>query len=244
MKVSIVTVTYNCKSLIEETIKSVVSQTYNDIEYIVIDGVSTDGTVDVIKKYSSGISFFVSEPDKGIYDAMNKGIKHSTGEWIFFLNAGDVFFSENTVSEIFGRNLENVDAVIGDYYSKREKGLELMNVTRPFYSKHHKYLSMGFNHQCVFVRVNWAKELMFDLSFKCCADYNMLYTMYKSGAVFSHVGIPVTIIEGRYGFSQAHVNIQRYEEAKVRGIEKTISFKIYDMYKRIRAMIKRLLKRA
>lgn len=240
-KISVVTVTYNCEDIIESTLKSCTSQDYDNIEYIVIDGASTDNTVQLINKYSDKISKFISEPDKGIYDAMNKGIISASGEWIFFLNAGDIFNSRDTLSRIFLQSFEGIDAVVGDYYSRGQSDIRFHKVERPFYQKNHLYLSMGFNHQCVFVRTVWAKQLMFDLSYKCCADFNMLYSMYNKGAKFVHIDVPVSIIEGRYGFSQTHVNIQRKEEARVRGIDKTLMFKLYDKYKNIRAGIKRFI---
>lgn len=102
--ISIVTVSYNAVSTIEQTILSVINQTYPHIEYIIIDGGSTDGTVDIIKKYADRIAYWVSEPDKGIYDAMNKGIKVATGEWINFMNAGDCFANSKVLNEIFYTN--------------------------------------------------------------------------------------------------------------------------------------------
>ena len=97
MKVSVITISYNAVSVIEDTIQSVLNQSYKDIEYIIIDGGSTDGTVDIIKKYQDKINYWVSEPDNGIYDAMNKGIDKATGEWINFMNAGDYFHSNLTL---------------------------------------------------------------------------------------------------------------------------------------------------
>lgn len=100
MKISIVTVVYNNAATIAHAIESVISQDYKDIEYIIIDGKSTDGTVDVINNYREHISVFVSEPDKGIYDAMNKGIKMASGDIVGILNADDFFYSNNVVSKI------------------------------------------------------------------------------------------------------------------------------------------------
>lgn len=88
---TIVTVSYNCCSLIEKTIKSVLQQDYHDTEYIIIDGESTDGTVEIIKKYAQHLAFWCSEPDGGIYQGMNKGISHAKGEWIFFFKRRGCF---------------------------------------------------------------------------------------------------------------------------------------------------------
>ena len=100
-KVSIITVVLNDKVGFEHTAKSIVEQTaFELVEWIVIDAASTDGTVDVIKQYSSQITYWVSEPDKGIYDGMNKGINNANGEYLLFLNAGDTLYSRNTIENI------------------------------------------------------------------------------------------------------------------------------------------------
>ena len=100
MTFSIITVTYNASRWLERTIVNVLSQSYPGIEYIIIDGGSTDGTVDIIKQYASGVSYWVSEPDKGLYDAMNKGLLKATGDYVWFINAGDTLYTTNTIQQI------------------------------------------------------------------------------------------------------------------------------------------------
>lgn len=97
---SIITITYNASRWVESTILNVLSQSYPNIEYIIIDGGSTDGTVDIIKQYASGVSYWVSEPDKGIYDAMNKGLQKATGDYVWFVNAGDSLYTSDTVQGV------------------------------------------------------------------------------------------------------------------------------------------------
>ncbi|MEA1878546.1 MAG: glycosyltransferase family 2 protein [Bacteroidota bacterium] len=100
-KVSVITVVYNAVDLLEKTIVNILAQTYPYIEYIIIDGGSSDGSLDIIKKYSNRIDKWVSEPDKGLYDAMNKGLKAASGDWVWFINAGDLIYSEDTTTRMF-----------------------------------------------------------------------------------------------------------------------------------------------
>lgn len=102
--ISIITVVYNSIDLIEFTIRNIVNQTYNNIEYIIIDGGSTDGTLDVIKKYDDKIAYWVSERDKGLYDAMNKSIDLATGDYVWFMNSGDLIYDDTTTADIFRQN--------------------------------------------------------------------------------------------------------------------------------------------
>ncbi len=104
-KISIITITYNAEKVLERTIISILSQTYKNIEYIIIDGASKDGTLKIVEKYKNDIDIFITEPDKGLYDAMNKGLKAATGEYVWFMNAGDEIFDENTTENIF-KNIE------------------------------------------------------------------------------------------------------------------------------------------
>lgn len=123
--ITIITVAYNAVKDIENTILSVLNQTYPNIEYIIIDGGSTDGTLDIIKKYEDKISYWVSEADKGIYDAMNKGALKATGEWLNFMNAGDTFYDQQVLEKVFKDNdWSDADVIYGDInieYPKKKK---------------------------------------------------------------------------------------------------------------------------
>jgi glycosyltransferase len=115
MKISIITVTLNCAKYLEQCINSVLGQDYPDLEYLIIDGGSSDGTIDIIKKYSDKISFWISEPDKGMFDALNKGMRHATGDVIGMLHSDDMFGSKDVLSMIaWGFTEKRVDALYGD----------------------------------------------------------------------------------------------------------------------------------
>lgn len=239
--ISIITVTYNCVDSIEGTILSVLKQDYPYTEFIIIDGASNDGTVDIIQKYRDKITFFVSEPDKGIYDAMNKGLSKSTGDWVFFLNAGDVFYCNSTLSDILKNNTYNSIAYFGDIYYKKQEGLKLSKGNRPFWAPNHKYLSMGFSHQGVVVKSALAREFKFDLSYKCCADFKMIYSIHKKYGNFSYLDMPFAIVEGRTGFSANNKSIQRREEAQILGIDRTLGFMLYDKYVKLKGFVKQII---
>jgi glycosyltransferase involved in cell wall biosynthesis len=120
--ISIITVVKNAESTIEETILSVINQKYSSYEYIIIDGGSTDSTISIIQKYSKYISYFVSEPDKGIYDAMNKGISISKGEWLYFLGSDDIFFNDNVLNNVFlNKEYNDFDVIYGNVLMKQSQ---------------------------------------------------------------------------------------------------------------------------
>ena len=179
--ISVITVCYNAASLIEETILSVLSQDYQNLEYLIIDGASTDGTVDIIRKYAGRLKF-VSEPDRGIYDAMNKGLKMATGDWVNFMNAGDYFANNHVLSDIFG--VEGQLCLYEDKDKIRIIGGNTLNVFPDGHiEEHHAEQAdviperLPFSHQASFVRI---KPIApgFDLNYKYAADYKMFYDQY------------------------------------------------------------------
>lgn len=234
-KLSIVTICYNNCEELERTIWSVIRQDFHDYEFIIIDGGSSDRSVEVIKKYEKHIDYWLSEPDKGIYNAMNKGLSHANGEWIFFLNSGDMFASEHAISDVdFAKADMRIGAIYGRYqYYNRYDDLLLNEVEHPFFNSNRKYRGMGFSHQSVFVRTELAKHFRFDESYKLCADYNMMMKIYQAGYQFKRTEAIIALCDGRGGASAKNRFIQDKETARVCGCEYTFRPFIHRNLKRI-----------
>lgn len=172
--ITVVTVVYNGVATLEQTILSVINQTYDNVEYIIIDGASTDGTLDIIKKYENKIDYWQSEPDKGIYDAMNKGTGLSNGLWINFMNSGDLFFQNTTIESVFYENLAEYDVVYGNVVNKWSVGLEVK------YPLEKMYPEMPFSHQSCFTKTQLVKKYKFNTDYKIAADREMFYRIIKN----------------------------------------------------------------
>ena len=127
--VTVVTVVFNAKSHLEKTIQSVIQQTYENIEYIIIDGASTDGTLEIIKKYEDQIDYWVSEKDNGLYDAMNKAIKASNGIWLNFMNSGDLFVDKHTLLQTMEYTRSNIDIIYSDLYLYNKTNTNIKKIT-------------------------------------------------------------------------------------------------------------------
>lgn len=239
-KITIVTVTYNCASLLEATMESVFLQTYPNVEYIIIDGGSTDGTVDLIKAHEAKISCWVSEPDKGIFDAMNKGIGRATGEWINFMNAGDRLASPEVLEKVFEEQLPlSLGCIHGLTCNVSADGRRFLDKDTPFYRKPHYSRGMGFNHQSVFVRTDLARSIGFDLSYRVASDYNMIYSIWKGGKDFRALPFVVSEVDIT-GFSAQHRRLQYCEVARILGCEHDLRFLLWLNYKSLRSWIKKM----
>lgn len=184
--VSIVTVVLNAEDLVEETILSVIEQEYPHIEFIIVDGGSTDGTIEIIKKYKDNISLFVSEKDNGIYDAMNKAIGLANGKWINFMNAGDSFVNQRSVSSAMNEAFPNTDVLYGDHYycDGGKKELRKSNIQNV-------YSTIVFNHQSMFYKTKLLEKYRFDESFSIVADCETHIRAYKDGNKFQYLNIPI-----------------------------------------------------
>ena len=195
MKISIITVCFNSSKTIERTFISVKNQTYKNIEYIVVDGNSSDNTVQIIKNYKKVISKSISENDKGLYDAMNKGIKMASGDIIGILNSDDVF-TDNYVLENIGNfhKKNKIDASIGNITQFNGKG----KIVRKYSSKswHPHKLKIGFMppHPSVFFKKDLFKKYgNYRLDFISCADYELIIRFFlKNNITWKYSGITTT----------------------------------------------------
>lgn len=182
-RVVVVTVCYNSKVEIEKTLMSVVSQDYPNMEFIVVDGGSTDGTVGVIRDYEKSITRWVSERDNGIYDAMNKGICLIEGDegWVIFMNSGDTFCDSNVVSRIFLSSVaRDVGLIYGDVIFPTPWGKLLKNC-EPREGEPEQLC-----HQCVFARLDLMKKLGFDVTYRIAADGRFFKAVKDLGFKFEH----------------------------------------------------------
>ncbi|MFU1857913.1 glycosyltransferase family 2 protein [Sphingobacterium sp. NGMCC 1.201703] len=178
-KFSIITVVYNNVRDIEHTIKSVVNQTYDNIEYIVIDGESSDGTLAVIQKYQDKIAVLLSEKDKGIYDAMNKGLALATGDYVLFLNSGDEIYDLNSIENL-ARLSDDADILYGETILVDDNraiiGERRHKVPANFDWKSFRY-GMNICHQAIYIKRTIAEP--YDLSYKLCADIDWVIRCAK-----------------------------------------------------------------
>lgn len=237
-KISVVTIVYNDVNNIEATILSVLLQDYPNIEYIVIDGGSTDGTVNIIEKYSNKIRYWISERDNGIYDAMNKGIKQATGEWINFMNSGDRFYNKNSISDVFKKCLsDSVDVVYGYQIHNFSYGQYVRKrIDLSFFSS-----LMPIGHASSFVKMDIMKEYMFDTSFKVAADYNFFYNLFITDHKFYFVEVIVSVFEASNGISSKNEILTLKETSIINGSYKSSSYYMKIISVILRSYIKRLI---
>ena len=191
-KVTVVTVVRNAIDALRATVDSVLAQTYGNVEYVIVDGASTDGTQAYVQSLGDRVDTFLSEPDKGIYDAMNKGIRLATGEWIIFMNAGDKFYAPDTIAKIFeGQAYDGYGVVYGDV---AKAGADGNLVVKPAGEPHNSH-RMFFCHQSAFYRRGELLDTLFDASHRMSADIHQVKRLWKRGVKFLHVDIPVAIFD-------------------------------------------------
>ena len=182
--ISIITVVYNDKIGLASTLDSIFGQVYKDFELIIIDGSSTDGTLDTILHYSEHIDYYISEADNGIYDAMNKGISKASGKYIYFLNSGDLVYPDTFLKiDKMLTSQNNHDVIYGEMDIKNSN--KKMTAYTPDYINY----DMPFCHQAVLVKTELYKQTKFNLRYKIAADYDFFLKLYYQGYIFNNSNI-------------------------------------------------------
>ena len=176
-----ITVCYNAREMLLRTMNSVWAQTYKHVEYVIVDGASTDGTLELLEEYGGRIDHWVSESDKGIYDAMNKGVSMAKGKWVIFMNAGDCFADNHVLENVFSVPRQ-ADVIYGDVV----KGGVVKKASSP--RNAHR---MFFCHQSVFVKIESLKAFPFDISHKMSADFKQMKQLWLAGKQFLQLDFPI-----------------------------------------------------
>lgn len=234
MKISIITVSYNSELTIRDTILSVLSQTHPDIEYIIVDGASTDGTLEIIEEYRTKISRVISEPDNGIYDAMNKGIRAATGDFVGILNSDDFLADQNTIKNLvsFLQANPSLDCSYADVvYVQRENPNK---ITRFYSSKNFSLRKVRIGIMIPHAGFYAKRELFerlgyYKLGYRVAADFELMARFMKNGAIFGRY--PHVMVKMRNGgissngfFWRIHQNFEIVRACKENGIYTNIVF--------------------
>ncbi len=226
-KVSIITINYNNAAGLEKTLASVVNQNFSDFEYIVIDGASTDGSTDVIKKYSEKINYWVSEPDSGIYNAMNKGIRQAKGEYLLFINSGDTLYNNEVLTDIFQHSLESY-LIYGDLHRIFPNG-ETDIVKMPDYVGIDQMMQATLTHPTTFIkRELFDRYGLYREDLKIVSDWAFfLKVIVFANTSRTHLPIVVASFDMDGLSSQ---NIKLVQEERQRVINESFSYELYEMY--------------
>lgn len=211
--ITVVTVCFNSEDTIEETMKSVLCQTYQDKEYLIIDGNSSDHTMEIVRKYNEcGYLNVISESDNGLYDAMNKSLRMAKGDYIIFLNSGDVFCDENVLQDMSACLTE--DIVYGNVIRRKHSG----DVVEKYPGRYKLFwlLLQGkmVSHQVLFTKTEIMRRYGFDESYRITADFNFLVRAVHDKCSLRYVDRNVSIMENREGISARpeNLNIMRAED--------------------------------
>jgi glycosyltransferase involved in cell wall biosynthesis len=191
-KLSIITINFNDKVGLEKTFESVLNQTFRHFEYIVIDGGSSDGSKEVIEKHQDNISYWVSEKDNGIYNAMNKGIRAATGEFVIFMNSGDVFQNEKVLAEVENELTSEFDIYYGDCY--RVKGDRCKRWSFPDHLSFSYFYSSSLSHQSTFIRRSLFHNLfLYNEDFRIVSDWEFfIYAICKANVPYKHLNAVIS----------------------------------------------------
>jgi len=215
LKIAIVTIVRNDPEGLKETIQSLKSQAHQPDEFIVIDGASTDEkTLEVIKSHQDFITSWVSESDRGIYDAMNKGVRMAQSEWINFMNAGDRFYNENSLSSLFQGITDEASMIYGNSYFEPLPGKDKPVFWQSQKQKKNFWKKMPFSHQSLLAKKSLLEKFPFSLKNRIVSDFEFIIKSTADGAAAVYVDAPVVLIE-RGGISHQKIILRTWERFKV-----------------------------
>jgi len=219
-KISIITVNYNDKNGLQKTINSVLSQTFQDFEFVIMDGGSTDGSADLIEKYKDRIDVAVSEKDSGVFNAMNKAIKMATGEFVIFMNGGDIFYNEKVLEEVIPILNADADIYYGDNY-KESPGSKRLK-TYPERLDFSFFYTSSINHQSTFIRRSlFDRYFYYNESYKIASDWEFfVYTICHENVPYQYLKKTIAI----YDFTGISSNPKSSEQFIK---EKSLTFQKY-----------------
>lgn len=211
MKLSIITVNLNNRDGLKRTIDSVINQSFTDYEWIVIDGGSTDGSRELIEQYQDHFTYWCSEPDKGIYNAMNKGISHAKGQWLQFLNSGDWLYESTTLEMVFAKEYD-ADVLYGDAACPKSDGFSIWkspsDITVSFLYEY------AICHQSMFFQRRIFEFHSYDENNKICSDWVLYYKLAIENYIMQYIPLIVSTYEGN-GISEKEFNYATYERQKI-----------------------------
>jgi len=247
MKISVVTVCYNSSKTIRNTIESVLTQNYSNVEYVIVDGNSTDNTLDIINEYRDKIDVLISEPDLGIYDAMNKGIKASTGDVVGILNSDDVYASKRSLNLIAEGLTEDVDGVYADLFYVKENNAQEISRKYSSMSFSKKIIRFGFMlpHPTYYIRKKMYKEYgYYKLDYRVSADFELIARHIQNGIKLKRV--PHVLVHMREGgissgglFWRIHQNLEIVRACNENGIKTNIFLILFKLPFKILAYFQR-----
>lgn len=242
MKISVITITYNSEKTLEETIQSVISQDYGDFEYIIVDGLSTDRTLEIVNLYKDKIGKIISEKDEGISDAFNKGIEAATGDIIAIINSDDILMP-GALSKIADLMNEDTDVFYGNTRMFGDDRQE--SIYKPLKSSQ-LYKRMALIHPSTFITKNAYKKYgLYDIDYKCCMDRDLLLRMLSKGAKFQYCDFEFTRFRIGNGVStNDYVRITQPEEEQISLAygRNFVSVKLISNYNIIRFLISSFLR--
>lgn len=234
MKISIITVVYNCVNTFEQTLLSVINQDFKNFEFIIVDGGSTDGTLGLVKKYQDRITKWISEPDNGIYDAMNKGISMASGDYVYFIGGDDILYDNNVLSKVSSWLKNNKHIYYGNVLFKKRSILYDGKFNKI------KIVTRNISHQSIFYPIEIFHNYKYNINYKIYADYELNLKLFNS-RYFNFQYMPLTIaVFNDEGLSGTNTLDIEFEKDRLRIIKYNFPYWIY-IYRFLRSKISKIV---